>query len=326
MNKKTKFLKITKNGSKEKENDMRKRIRRMMSILHTFDSGKIISCRELAEEFNVSTRTIQRDLEILQGDFPVTSSAHGKYAFMEGYSLKQCKLSPEEASLMAFFHEMASSLGGNIEQTYESIYKKLVHIEYDTAFYAKLPSGVKLDKNLPFVGELEQAIDEYRQVEIHYLMKDKEKWFRLDPLKIIFFDGFWYLLAQLDGKSWVLKFRLDKIKDVKRLDAYFDPPENLDTMLAQSTNAWFNEKRNKKVVLKISKTAAPYFKQRVYFSEQKIKKENSDGELLLETVVCDKMEVIPTILSWMPHIIVESPKELKVDIQNAIDLYCKKCE
>lgn len=318
MNKKVKFIKIAKKGSKEKENDMRKRIRRLMGILNTLDSGKVVSCRELAKEFDVSMRTIQRDLDILQNDFSIVSPAHGKYAFMEGYTLKQCKLNPEEASLMAFFHEMASSLGGNIKQAYESLYKKFVHTEYDSAFYAKLPCGVKLDKNLPFVGELEQAIDEFRQVEICYLIHGKDKCFRLDPLKIIFFEGFWYLLAQLDGKDWVLKFRLDKIKDASVLDAYFDPPENLDAMLAQSTNVWFNEKRDKKVVLKISKYAAPYFKKKTYFPLQKIKKENKDGSLILETIVCDYMEVLPVVKAWIPEITIEEPTELKKALKDIL--------
>ncbi len=167
------------------------------------------------------------------------------------------------------------------------------------------------------------AIEERRKVDISYLAHEREKSYRADPLKIIFFDGFWYLLLRVDGEDWTRKFRLERIKKLKVLDEYFVLPENLKTMLDQSVNIWFAEKRDKKVVLKIDKDASHYFKQRVYFPLQKIKKENKDGSLIIETKVSHHMEAIPTIFQWIPYVKVVEPKGLRKEIKELVEGYAK---
>ena len=130
-----------------------------------------------------------------------------------------------------------------------------------------------------------------------YKTPEKEGDYRVCPLKILFFDGFWYLLAQVDGKDWIIKFRLENIKKIELLDEYFTPPRNLNTFLDQSVNIWFTEKRDKQVVLKVDKEAAKYFKQQVYFPLQKITKENRDGSLRIETKICRNEEILRIIFA-----------------------------
>jgi predicted DNA-binding transcriptional regulator YafY len=138
------------------------------------------------------------------------------------------------------------------------------------------------------------------------------------------FDGFWYLLAQVDGKEWIIKFRLENIINVSLLDEYFIPPRNLSTFLDQSVNIWFTEKRDKQVVLKVDKEAARYFKQQVYFPLQKITKENRDGSLRIETKICHNEEILRIIFRWMPYVHVVKPKELKSEVKNIVNGYLKK--
>ena len=102
---------------------------------------------------------------------------------------------------------------------------------------------------------------------------------------------------------------------------HFEPPKNLKTMLDESKNIWFNEKDKQTVILKISKEAARYFKQKKYFPHQKIVKENKDGSLVVESKVGDFREAISTIMHWIPNIQVLEPKELKETIKAAIDEY-----
>jgi len=53
-------------------------------------------------------------------------------------------------------------------------------------------------------------------------------------------------------------------------------------------------------------------------------KENKNGALTLETIVCNYMEVIPMVLRWIPHIKVESPKTLQKEIADRIKKYLNK--
>lgn len=73
----------------------------------------------------------------------------------------------------------------------------------------------------------------------------------------------------------------------------------------------------------MDKNAAPFFRQKRYFPLQKIKKENRDGSLIIETTVCDDMEVLPAVKSWIPHIIVMRPEKLKHDIARMLKGYLR---
>lgn len=301
-----------------------KKIFRLIYILNKLDSGVRVSTKGLAQEFNVSLRTVQRDIVLLDmSGFPLINLEKGVHSFVEGFSLKKMKLSGEEASLLSLLYEMVKYLGDVFEDPFRNILRKAISEKYDSPFYVKMPEGLKLNKEYPFLNELEQAIDDNKKIIVRYktLETEKEEDFKLRPLKIIFYDGFWYLLSQTEDRNCLPKFRLENIKKVKVLDEYFEPPENLKTILDESVNIWFTEKRDKKVVLKVNKDAAKYFRQKIYLPLQKIAKENKDGSLAVECWVNNYNEVIPTILRWIQYVYIIEPKELKEGIKDILLRY-----
>jgi len=312
------FHMTTKNTSYDKK------VFRLFYILNQLDSRKKISTSELANEFNVSLRTVQRDIVLLNTTgFPIISFEKGYHSFMEGFSLKKMMLTREEASLLSFLHDISKSLGDKFEESFSSILKKVVSKEQDSAFYVKLPEGSKISKDYPFIKELEAAVKDSIKIVLNYKTPEKEGEYKVCPLKIIFFDGFWYLLAQVDGKDWIIKFRLENIINIELLDEYFTSPRNLSTFLDQSVNIWFTEKRDKLIVLKVDKDVAMYFKQQVYFPLQKITKENKDGSLRIETKICHNEEILRIILRWIPYVHVIKPKDLKVEVEEIVKGYLK---
>ena len=299
-----------------------KKVFRLFFILNQLDSRKRVSTGELAREFNVSLRTVQRDIVLLNTTgFPIISFEKGYHSFMEGFSLKKMMLTKEEASLLSFLHDISKSLGEKFEDSFSSILQKVVSKEQDSAFYVKLPEGSKISKDYPFIKNLEEAVKNNVKIELQYKTPEKEGDYKVCPLKIIFFDGFWYLLARVDGKEWIIKFRLENIINVALLDEYFIPPRNLNTFLDQSVNIWFTEKRDKPVVLKVDKEAARYFKQQVYFPLQKITKENRDGSLRIETKICHNEEILRIIFRWIPYVHVVKPKDLKIEVEGIVKGY-----
>ena len=299
-----------------------KKVFRLFFILNQLDSRKKVSTGELAREFNVSLRTVQRDIVLLNTTgFPIISFEKGYHSFMEGFSLKKMMLTKEEASLLSFLHDISKSLGEKFEDSFSSILQKVVSKEQDSAFYVKLPEGSKISKDYPFIKNLEEAVKNNVKIELQYKTPEKEGDYKVCPLKIIFFDGFWYLLTRVDGKVWIIKFRLENIINVSLLDEYFIPPRNLSTFLDQSVNIWFTEKRDKQVILKVDKEAARYFKQQVYFPLQKIVKENRDGSLRVETKICHNEEILRIIFRWIPYVHVVKPKDLKIEVEEIVKGY-----
>ena len=312
----------------KKKRDYDKRIFRLLDILNKLDRREKVHTQELADAYNVSIRSIQRDLELLSeaGFLIAPTLDKGVYEFAEGFSLKKMKLTGEEASLLSFLFEISKSLGSNFEDSFHTILKKVIQQEHDTPFYAKIPDGIKLDRNTPHVKDLEEAVINSNKITLKYATPGRKelKALKVCPLKIVFYDGFWYLVAQVCTKDWLLKLRLDRIKDVQALNEHFKESDNLKTVLEQSTNIWFSEKRGKKVVVSVDKDAASFFRKKTYFPLQKIVKERKDGSLIIESKVCQDMEAIPVILRWMPYITIISPKELKDEVKNRVKKYLTK--
>lgn len=302
-----------------------KKIFRLLYILNAIETHRKVLTKELAEEFNISRRSVQRDIELLATTgFPLASPDRGVYSFAEGFSLRKAMLTNEEASLLAFLCEIAKSLGRKFEDSFSNILKKVIFKGGESAFYAKLPGDTGLTNTTPFIKELESAVDDARSVSLCYCKNKEEKWLRVDPLKIAFYDGFWYLVCRAHDKRKILTLRLENIKKLETLNQFFDFPQNLKTMLNQSVSAWFSEKRDVKVTMKVDAEVASFFKRQSYFPLQKIIKEEKSGELLIEGTVCQGMEAIAVVLRWIPHVRVLKPREIKEEVQRKIGVYSTK--
>jgi predicted DNA-binding transcriptional regulator YafY len=83
-------------------------------------------------------------------------------------------------------------------------------------------------------------------------------------LKIVLFDGFWYLLAFGDKRA-LLKLRLEKIISAKPSGKYFKKSQNICKMLDESVSMWIENKRNIKAQLPISECVAKYLKSKNFF-------------------------------------------------------------
>ena len=74
----------------------------------------------------------------------------------------------------------------------------------------------------------------------------------------------------------------------------------------------------------ISADVAPYFEQKEYFPKQKILKKSAEDGLVVECFTGKYEEIMPTILAWIPHIVVQEPRELKDLVAEKIKAYSVK--
>lgn len=85
-----------------------KKIFRLMFILNRLSNRQIVATSELAKEFNVTVRTVQRDLELLSmTGFPLLLE-DGTYKFEGGFSLRKISVTPEEKFLLMLFYGLFS--------------------------------------------------------------------------------------------------------------------------------------------------------------------------------------------------------------------------
>ena len=303
--------------------DTLNKISRLMFILNEFDRGNVHLGR-LADELLVNVRTLQRDIRVLEdAGFPIANPMKGEYCFVEGYSLKKMQLSSKEAALLAILSSIAGSLGGSFQETYISLRNRILENTTENPYYIKLPKGQSFLED-EYGKIIEKAIKKREKLKIVY-ENSKISGKDISPLKIAWFDGFWYLLA-LGKNEVILKLRLDKIKCLTPTGLTFRRPEKIERLLEESVSVWFERARNTRVELKISAEVAPYFEKKDYFPKQKILRKTAGGELLLECFIGRQEEILPTILAWLPHIVVRTPRELAAAVAGKVTAYSKKIQ
>jgi len=305
-----------------------KKYYRVLKILNNLNETGNIRVAELAAEYDVSERSIQRDIERINMTFGLEQTGKGEYAFAAGVSLKELRLSGEQLSALIFMNELFKGMGGAFSKSFEGLFHRLAKSSpWESPYSIIMPrpgKGLDLAKLIP---DAETAILEHRKIRVDYLKKGTLTNRTLSPLKILVDNGFYYILAMSDKKGQYVKYRLDNIKTLELTTQTFTPPANLEKAIYDATSVWgAMPARDRKIAmrLKIAPAAADFFRKKEFFPLQKITKENPDGSIILESRLAQLMEAIPTILNWIPDIEVLEPKELKTGIRARVEQYLKR--
>ena len=118
------------------KNDGDRKYYRILNILNRLNSGPV-NTTELAEEFNVSPRSVQRDIErINMTGFSLVCEKRGTYSFAPGTSLKSMRLTEEQVYVLLMMRDKLSSLGGPVSEAFNSIFARVVSgTDADPLFY-----------------------------------------------------------------------------------------------------------------------------------------------------------------------------------------------
>ena len=303
------------------KHDYDKILTRLTIILSRLNDGEGLSVTQLAEEFNVSERTIQRDFNERLISFPIYQEKK-KWKMQEGFKLEK-STTIEDAVVLDIMEKLVEGAGQAFSVKAEKLLSKIKNQTYNP-FYAKLNMEDIGDK-LKEVQQLETAIKSKQNTTFTYSLEKKTSTVEVQPLKIANYEGFWYLIA-LDAKSGVLKkYYLKNIKLITLKEVYFEVDERLDTLLENSISVWFDkEKEPYKVVLELSAEVAKYFKRKPIAKTQKVEQMHQDGSMTVSIEITNDMEIIPFVKYWAPHIDVTEPKRIEESIKKDLREYLER--
>lgn len=220
---------------------------RLLKIYSRLVSGEVLLKKELARQFHVTERSIQRDIESLRCFF-VEEGLSQNVVYDQsarGYRLEQsapsllnnseilavCKILLESRSMRS--DEMLPILEKLIsccvpEQSKQAVSELLANEKYH---YIEPHHGQHI---LPGLWELGQAIQEHRVLEIEYERMKEPKLVRrrLQPVGIMFSEYYFYLTAFLEDKTtfdhpddlFPTIYRIDRIRSFRVLNEHFRIP------------------------------------------------------------------------------------------------------
>ena len=299
--------------------DYDKALARYTTILSRLNNGEALSVKELADEFNVSDRTIQRDfnnrLVLL---YPIYQEGK-RWRMQDGFKLEKLS-SVEDTVVLDIVEKLIEGAGSTFASKANKLLSKIKNDSMNP-IYAKLNMEDIGDK-LKEIQELELSIKDKRQITCFYAIEGHSQEIEISPLKIANYDGYWYLIA-LDSRNDILKkYYLKNIKQITILDETFESTKELDNLLENSISVWFNQHvAPYKVRLEISSEVAKYFIRKPISKSQIIESPHEDGSMVVSVEITDDREIIPFVKYWIPHIKVLEPMRIKDAIANDLKLY-----
>ena len=285
---------------------------RLVDILRRLNQGEALRPDKLAAEYEVTLRTVQRDLnekldfldlEVQNGSYRVAASKLGLLSLQD----------------ITRFAEIAG-LEGLHPQLDNTLIHRWLQTSYHNALLVRGPSYEDLSGHEHTFNLLQQAIDCGCTVGFRYLKADGPKVTQgLKPYQLINHDGIWYLAAVDQDK---LKcYTLTKIEaPFANMDEPFEKDPAIVKTLEEEDSIWLNLRKTE-VVLKVAAEVATYFRQRKLIAGQKTVKELEDGGLILSGQIAHPNQIWPTVRAWIPHVRIISPESLQADMEQQLKAY-----
>lgn len=212
-----------------------KRLHRLTGILIKLQSKKIVLAAELADKFEVSLRTIYRDISaLIDAGVPIGSEAGIGYFLIEGYSLPPIMFSEKEANaLITASKIIATNNDESLINAYADVVEKVkavlktsqkekLEILEERIFtwntYKKEPSNT--------LAIIQQAITDLRVLDIEYTAASQQYTKRLvEPLGVYFTSNIWVMIAYCRLRKDYRQFRTDRIIKLIETQELFPPKQ-----------------------------------------------------------------------------------------------------
>jgi predicted DNA-binding transcriptional regulator YafY len=298
------------------KHDYDKALTRLRIILQRLNDGESLGVKDLADEFGVSTRTIQRDFnEKLVASYPIYQE-NKKWKMQDGFKIEKIR-DIDDKIVLDIIEKITDGIGGNFASKSKRLLSKIKNDEYNP-IYTKL-NIEDISNRLDDISLLETAIKDKQEIKCQYVYTKGRYDTTLKPLKIVNYEGFWYLVAL--QKDEVKKYYLKELSNITITDTTFTIDTKIDELLNNSISIWFDQHTEPfEVKLFATKGASKYFQRRPLPTQSTLSL-NEDGTMEFVVKITNEMEILPIVKYWIPHLYILEPKWLKDQVNEDLEKY-----
>lgn len=210
------------------------RLIRLTAILTLLQSKRILTAREIAERYQISIRTVYRDIRALeQSGVPVITIEGKGYSIMEGYQLPPVSFTEDQASaLITAEHLIAKNKDGSLVKHYHEAITKIKAVlranQQEKAEMLERRIQIRDNKNKEttshYLIQFQACIMNFQVVEITYQsLKEEETNRHIEPFALYTVNNNWILIAYCRMRRAFRAFRLDRIIHMQTTQTYFQP-------------------------------------------------------------------------------------------------------
>ena len=217
-------------------------LKRLVKIDRNINQNKYVKTKSLANDREVSEKTIYRDIKLLKEKFnaPVRFDSRRKSFYYESkFSLNPFNFTQTELHTLAVLREMLKSFKSDPYKPFQKTLFEKLKLSYGNDIMEQIDivknkisyrfnSAGKVKPEI--FSRIEKALFEERRIEIYYLRpgnKLPEKKL-LDPYHLRNFEGNWYLVGYDHTKKKIRMLNAGRIEKLNLTNRYFDLPDDFD--------------------------------------------------------------------------------------------------
>ena len=207
---------------------------RLIHVLTLLKSKRLLTATELSDKFDVSVRTIYRDIQkLIEAGVPVITIEGRGYTLMDGYTVAPVQFTEKEANaLITAQHLVNRSNDSSFVTDFEEALTKIKSVFRSSI----LEKSEVLNNQLHVfdtrkesissnaLSELQLAITNFNYTEINYRKADDPNisFRKIEPCAILSTENKWILMAWCHLRKDYRAFRIDRIQHFKILPEQFE--------------------------------------------------------------------------------------------------------
>ena len=311
-------------------------MQRIYHIHEAVSEGRMPNCSVLADELEVTAKTIQRDITFMRDRLKLPleydDQCHGYRYIGDVSTFPVFEASAEElAGLFLARQALESIKGTQLEQTMREVFAKLTRAmegkvnfawsDLDRALSRKPAGATKTD--LKLFGKLAEAVLHRREVEFNYrkLGSDKTEKRSIQPYHLGEVDHCWYLIGYDLERGGLRTFAFPRIRAAKVCKGTFEVPDHFNgpAYLGTSFGIWVDPERpnfKQEVRIELKGYAARLVQERRWHPSQQITPLNATSSRVEVRFEVGRLEeMVRWTLSWGSQAKVLEPKELRDQVR-----------
>jgi predicted DNA-binding transcriptional regulator YafY len=212
------------------------RLDRLSSILIQLQSRRFIKAQDIASRFEISLRTVYRDIRSLEhAGIPIIGEAGIGYSLTAGYRLPPIMFTREEATAFLTAEKLVKGLTDAVNGNIYSLALDKVRAVLRTAEQDHLEN---IDNRIEVIHSLrhaKQITDNTMQTALEAIARktvlalDYFAYYRqehttrqVEPIGVFFLDGYWHLIAYCRTRNSIRDFRFDRISGIEFTTEQFE--------------------------------------------------------------------------------------------------------
>ncbi|HEY8961329.1 MAG TPA: YafY family protein [Luteolibacter sp.] len=210
------------------------RIDRLTGMILLLQGQRVITAEQIAAHFEISVRTVYRDLAALgEAGVPIVAEAGVGYSLMRGYHMPPVMFTEDEAAALFMSGEVTEQIAdGSLKQSLRSALLKVRSVlpQEKRDYLHRLRDSVSVSFRRPGGEEkgeslmpIQDAIVRRNCLAIHYDTASKGTVTRrvVEPLGLVFYSRRWHLIAWCRMRRDFRDFRLDRLASWAVLDEQY---------------------------------------------------------------------------------------------------------